>query len=90
MTDDVWKRDEIESPCSKVCVLHPDARICIGCHRTADEVRGWSRMTPQNRREIMDDLPGRSVLLRAKRRGRAARLSKGRSGQSGTDGGAAT
>ena len=38
MTDGVWKRDEIESPCVKICVLHPEARICLGCLRTADEI----------------------------------------------------
>ena len=25
--DDVWKRDEIESPCIKICVIHPAERL---------------------------------------------------------------
>ncbi len=74
MTDDVWKRNEIDSPCIKVCTVHPEARICIGCHRTIDEIAGWSRMTPERRREVMAELPGRSGLLRQRRGGRAARL----------------
>ncbi len=69
MTDDIWKRDEIESPCAKVCVMHPGAEICIGCHRTADEIRRWSRMTPIERRTIMDGLAARGTLLRNKRKG---------------------
>lgn len=74
MSDEVWKRAEIESPCVKICLIHPEARICLGCHRTPDEIAGWSRMTPERRREIMADLPGRKSLLPGRRGGRAGRL----------------
>lgn len=76
MKDDVWHRDEIESPCVKVCVVHPEARICVGCHRTLDEIAQWSRMTPEARRAVMTDLPGRAPLLQKRRGGRAARLAR--------------
>lgn len=74
----IWRRDEIESPCTKVCVLHPGARICVGCHRTGEEIAAWSRLTPERRREVMAELPGRAALLRdaaarPSRRRRAAR-----------------
>ena len=82
MSDDVWQRNEIESPCVKVCVIHPEARICIGCHRTGDEISRWSRMTPEERREVMDTLAGRAGLLTRRAGGRAARLKR-RSGTSG-------
>jgi predicted Fe-S protein YdhL (DUF1289 family) len=77
MTEDipVWTRDEIDSPCVRVCVVHPETRICIGCHRTTDEIRLWSKMSPDERRDIMHTLPERAPLLRTRRRGgRAARL----------------
>ena len=74
MSDDVWHRVEIESPCVKICLIHPEARICIGCLRSADEIASWSRMTPEARREVMDALPGRSGLLARRRGGRAGRL----------------
>ncbi len=67
--DEVWKRDEIDSPCVKVCVVHPEARICIGCHRTIEEIGRWSRMTPQERSAITEALPDRAHLLKGKRRG---------------------
>ncbi len=71
----VWTRDEIDSPCVRVCVVHPEARICMGCHRTTDEIRLWSKMSPNERRDIMRTLPERAPLLRPRRRGgRAARL----------------
>lgn len=74
----VWTRDEIESPCVRICVVHPEARICTGCLRTIEEIGRWSKMTPEERREIMTALPGRTGLLRKRRGGRAARLSRDR------------
>ena len=76
MTDAVWKRDEIESPCVKICVIQPESRICTGCLRTIDEIGAWSRMTPDARRDVMADLETRRANLTKRRGGRAARLAK--------------
>jgi len=76
MTDDVWKRNEIASPCVKICVVHPEARLCTGCLRSIDEIGAWSRMSPEDRRRIMDELPGRQGLIQQRRGGRAARLKR--------------
>ena len=72
----IWNRSEIESPCVRICVVHPEARICTGCHRSVDEISRWSKMTPEERREITEALPERSKLLRKRRGGRAARLAR--------------
>ncbi len=74
MNEEVWKRREIDSPCVKICTVHPEARICVGCLRSIEEIAGWSRLTPEQRKEIMAELPGRSGLLRRRRGGRAARI----------------
>ncbi|TDK50434.1 DUF1289 domain-containing protein [Antarcticimicrobium luteum] len=74
MNDQVWSRDEVDSPCVQVCVVHPEERICIGCLRSLDEIARWSRMTAQERRDIMADLPARAPALTRRRGGRAARL----------------
>ena len=74
MTDEIWNRDEIESPCVKICVMHHEARICTGCHRTGDEITLWSRLSPEARAAIMAELPSRGSLLRKRRGGRAGRL----------------
>ncbi|MGI1663508.1 DUF1289 domain-containing protein [Palleronia sp. KMU-117] len=76
MNDDIWRRDEIESPCIKVCLIHPEARICAGCYRTIDEIGGWTRLSPEDRRRIMDDLPARAARLKQRRGGRAGRLAR--------------
>ena len=60
MTDEIWKRDEDDSPCVKICMIHPETRLCIGCRRSIGEISGWSRMTPEMRREIIAALPGRN------------------------------
>jgi len=76
VTDEVWKRDEVQSPCVKLCVVHPEARLCIGCLRSIDEITQWSRLSPEARRAVMADLPGRAGLVTKRRGGRAARLDR--------------
>lgn len=76
MKDDVWKRDEIASPCVKLCVVHPEERICVGCYRSIDEISRWSRMTHEERATVMEDLPTRAPRLSKRRGGRQARLDR--------------
>ena len=75
MTNIVWKRNEVESPCVQICVVHPTERICTGCYRTIDEIARWSKMDSAERAEIMQDLPDRKPRLAKRRGGRAARLN---------------
>lgn len=75
MSDGIWKRQEIQSPCIQICVVHPQERICTGCYRTIDEITQWSKMTPEDRTRIMDELPSRAPRLAKRRGGRAARLN---------------
>lgn len=73
--DGLWSRDEVQSPCVKLCVIEPQARICIGCHRTIGEITDWSRIGHEARAAIMAELPARSALLHKRRGGRAGRLA---------------
>jgi predicted Fe-S protein YdhL (DUF1289 family) len=74
--DEVWVRDEVESPCVKLCVVHPEERLCVGCFRTIEEIATWSRLTPAERRAIMADLPERAPRLVRRRGGRMGRLDR--------------
>ncbi|MDK3020532.1 DUF1289 domain-containing protein [Pseudodonghicola flavimaris] len=76
MTDQLWQRAEVESPCVKICVIHPTAQICAGCYRTLDEIARWSQMSPEDRREVMAALPERKPALSRRRGGRAARAAR--------------
>lgn len=76
MSDEIWKREEVESPCVKICVIHPQARLCTGCLRSIDEIGAWSNMSPEARRKVMAELPSRAGDLKKRRGGRAARLAR--------------
>ena len=78
MTDEIWKRDEVDSPCVKVCVIHPESRLCLGCRRSIDEISRWSRMTNVERAEILAALPGRSPGPGRRSGGAAARRAASR------------
>lgn len=67
-------RDEVQSPCVKLCVVHPEERICVGCFRTIEEISTWSRLTPDARAKIMAELPSRAPRLSKRRGGRMGRL----------------
>lgn len=68
-----WSRDEVESPCTKVCMIHPETRLCLGCKRTGEEIARWSMMTPEARRAVIAILPDRQATPTKRRSGRAAR-----------------
>jgi uncharacterized protein len=76
LPDDIWHRAEIESPCVKLCVVHPEERICVGCFRSIEEISAWSALSPGARRIIMDDLPNRAPKLAQRRGGRMGRLDR--------------
>ena len=76
MSDDIWTRAEIDSPCIKICVIHPEERLCVGCYRSIEEIATWSRLTPAERQTIMADLPARAPRLAKRRGGRMGRLDR--------------
>lgn len=74
MSDDIWKRNEVQSPCINICVVHPAERICTGCLRSIDEIAAWGRMSNDERAALMEELPSRAGRLKKRRGGRKARL----------------
>ena len=75
MNSEVWARNEIESPCVKICVIHPSERLCTGCYRTIEEISAWSRLPQIEREKIINELPERASKLKKRRGGRAARIA---------------
>ena len=55
----------IESPCNKVCVVDPVAKLCVGCGRSLDEIARWIDLDAAERRRIMTLLPSRLETLSA-------------------------
>jgi uncharacterized protein len=53
----------IDTPCNKVCVVHPTLSLCIGCGRSLDEIARWIDFAPAERARIMAQLPARLAAL---------------------------
>ena len=49
----------LESPCINICALSPQHALCLGCHRTLEEIAAWSTLSPAARRAILAELPQR-------------------------------
>ncbi|WP_417241000.1 DUF1289 domain-containing protein [Celeribacter halophilus] len=52
-------QNKIESPCTNICQIHPETRLCIGCARSIEEIMDWARMSAKERNGIMAELPKR-------------------------------
>ncbi|MGM0768833.1 MAG: DUF1289 domain-containing protein [Pseudomonadota bacterium] len=50
--------DKVRSPCVSVCALDAND-VCIGCQRTGDEIMRWTRMTNDERREVLQNVAKR-------------------------------
>ncbi|SDX71030.1 DUF1289 domain-containing protein [Marinobacter mobilis] len=44
--------DKVRSPCVSVCALDAND-VCIGCHRSGDEIMRWTQMTNDERRDVL-------------------------------------
>lgn len=51
----------MESPCIDICSLDPMDGLCTGCHRSIEEIMGWTRYTSVERLAIMAELPQRAA-----------------------------
>ena len=47
------------SPCNDVCRIDEPSGLCLGCHRTLDEIARWSTMSDAHKRAVLDALPAR-------------------------------
>lgn len=43
----------VKSPCIKVC-KYDEEEICIGCHRTMDDITGWLFMTDDQKKKSLE------------------------------------
>jgi predicted Fe-S protein YdhL (DUF1289 family) len=59
----------IESPCNRVCVVHPTLGLCIGCGRSLDEIARWIDFAAADRARIMAQLPSRLAAMPGPRGG---------------------
>jgi predicted Fe-S protein YdhL (DUF1289 family) len=50
---------EVVSPCVSVCEMDQQRGVCKGCLRTLEEIATWSRMSNQQRWDIVQSLRSR-------------------------------
>lgn len=68
---------KIATPCVNICVVHPESGLCVGCHRTTDEIARWRAMSDDERVQIMAELPSREGQHKKRRGGRTAKQARG-------------
>lgn len=61
--------DVVPSPCVSICKMNADRSLCLGCYRSIDEIRAWSKGDNAMRLAIWQQLLARAGLTR---QGRAA------------------
>ncbi|MBS91590.1 MAG: DUF1289 domain-containing protein [Rickettsiales bacterium] len=44
---------KIKSPCINVCDMDPKTGLCIGCHRTSDEIAKWKGFNENEKKKIL-------------------------------------
>jgi predicted Fe-S protein YdhL (DUF1289 family) len=49
----------METPCIGVCHIDLASGLCDGCRRSRHEIAMWARITPAERRKLMDELKAR-------------------------------
>ena len=52
-----------ETPCNRVCTLHPVSGLCLGCARSLEEIAGWSTFDDKERAAIMSQLQKRLAVM---------------------------
>jgi predicted Fe-S protein YdhL (DUF1289 family) len=56
----------IDSPCTKVCTLHPKVPVCTGCGRNLSEIERWASLSNGERTELMAVVRKRLEDLKAR------------------------
>jgi hypothetical protein len=51
----------VASPCVSLCALDEDD-LCVGCQRSADEIRRWGMMGNDERRQVLQRCGERARL----------------------------
>ncbi len=59
---DAQSTEPVPSPCISVCRMSEDRSHCLGCFRTLDEIRLWSRADGGLRRGIWTQLLDRAGI----------------------------
>ncbi len=51
--------NSIPSPCIAVCQIDDASGLCIGCHRSIDEIREWPILSAEDKRRVLESIEDR-------------------------------
>lgn len=49
------------SPCTSICQMSPKTGLCIGCHRSIDEIANWSALTEDEKLGVLELVDERAL-----------------------------
>jgi predicted Fe-S protein YdhL (DUF1289 family) len=54
-----------DSPCVHVCLMDYDRELCIGCHRTLEEITHWINFSPEQKQTVLAQIEIRRAAMPA-------------------------
>lgn len=57
------RRDEVITPCRKICRISPVHGLCVGCWRNLQEIAQWGSLDDSTRRAVMTRLDERRRIF---------------------------
>ena len=63
-------RQNMKTPCVKICVIHTVEKICVGCYRTREEIAQWQKFTEEEQKTLMESLINRKKMIYRRRGGK--------------------
>lgn len=51
-----------DSPCVHICLMDYAQGLCIGCHRTLDEITYWATYTADRKKEVLAAIAKRRAI----------------------------
>lgn len=49
------------TPCIKVCVIHPETELCQGCFRTLAEIARWGSLSDAEHDNVLSQIKQRKA-----------------------------
>ena len=52
----------VKSPCTNICKMSTDGKLCIGCGRSMEEIVNWAYLSNDEKEKIIQKIYNRSIL----------------------------
>ena len=55
--------DDVESPCTNVCIIDQRSGLCRGCYRTLAEISRWMSYTHAEKLALLETVAQRKIAV---------------------------